>query len=246
MRRLDWQVRLGLFLAGVSAVVYLVHFLIFEDFHHIAIYLVGDIAFVPMEVLLVTVVIHEMLSRREKQAKLRKLNMVVGAFFSEVGTPLLHSLARFDAASAEAGPKLLVSADWSRGEFSTARRFFKQHEHDIDARSGDLEGLKVLLRERRDFLLRLLENPNLLEHETFTELLWAVFHLTEELGYRADLKALPDSDLKHLAGDIRRAYGSLVAEWLAYMEHLKADYPYLFSLALRTNPFDERASAVVS
>jgi hypothetical protein len=26
------------------------------------------------------------------------------------------------------------------------------------------------------------------------------------------------------------------------MEHLKKEYPYLFSLALRTNPFDPEAS----
>jgi hypothetical protein len=27
------------------------------------------------------------------------------------------------------------------------------------------------------------------------------------------------------------------------MRHLKKEYPYLFSLAVRTNPFDEHASA---
>jgi hypothetical protein len=29
------------------------------------------------------------------------------------------------------------------------------------------------------------------------------------------------------------------------MKHLKADYPYLFSLAVRTNPFDANASVEV-
>jgi hypothetical protein len=29
------------------------------------------------------------------------------------------------------------------------------------------------------------------------------------------------------------------------MEHLKNDYPYLFSLAVRTNPFDPNASVEV-
>jgi hypothetical protein len=37
----------------------------------------------------------------------------------------------------------------------------------------------------------------------------------------------------------------LVREWLSHMEHLKVDYPYLFSLAVRTNPFDPNASAEV-
>jgi hypothetical protein len=29
------------------------------------------------------------------------------------------------------------------------------------------------------------------------------------------------------------------------MKHLKADYPYLFSLAMRTNPFDSQATIQV-
>jgi len=46
-------------------------------------------------------------------------------------------------------------------------------------------------------------------------------------------------------GTSQRVYGLLVPEWLAYMKHLKKNYPYLFSLAMRTNPFDADASVVV-
>lgn len=48
-----------------------------------------------------------------------------------------------------------------------------------------------------------------------------------------------------LGGDIRRTYSRIVLEWLHYMEHLKEDYPYLFSLAMRTNPFDPEAKVEV-
>ena len=54
-----------------------------------------------------------------------------------------------------------------------------------------------------------------------------------------------ESDYTHLAGDMKRVFTLLVYEWLAYMKHLKDNYPYLFSLAMRTNPFDETASPVV-
>lgn len=37
----------------------------------------------------------------------------------------------------------------------------------------------------------------------------------------------------------------LAVSLVAYMKHLKEDYPYLFSLAVRTNPFDPNASAEV-
>jgi hypothetical protein len=99
---------------------------------------------------------------------------------------------------------------------------------------------------KRKFLLALLENPNLLEHETFTELLRAVFHLMDELDHREDLTQLPRADYLHLSSDTARAYGLLIQEWLKYMQHLMNNYPYLFSLALRMNPFDPEARVEIS
>jgi hypothetical protein len=58
MKHLRWQVLLGLALVALSTLFYFIHFLIFRDAHHIFIYMVGDIAFVPVEVLLVTLIIH--------------------------------------------------------------------------------------------------------------------------------------------------------------------------------------------
>jgi hypothetical protein len=88
-------------------------------------------------------------------------------------------------------------------------------------------------------------NPNLLEHEAFTETLRAVLHLREELLSREELSGLPDSDMAHIAGDIRRAYVLITQQWLEYMKHLKDSCPYLFSHAMRTNPFDKEASPIV-
>ena len=115
----------------------------------------------------------------------------------------------------------------------------------MDYQRGDLESLKNFLVKKRAFLLALLENQNLLEHESFTDLLWAVFHLTEELEGRINLKNLAVTDYEHICGDIQRAYRQLISQWLFYMRHLKADYPYLFSLAMRTNPFDSQATIQV-
>ena len=48
-----------------------------------------------------------------------------------------------------------------------------------------------------------------------------------------------------LAADISRAYTLLVHQWLDHMKYLYHHYPYLFSLAMRTNPFDKEASPIV-
>lgn len=241
----SWQIILGLILIVLSAIFYFIHYLVFHDPHHIFIYLLGDIAFVPIEVLLVTLIIHKMLSAREKRALLHKMNMVIGTFFNEVGRELIQNLSAFNPYIDTLNQDFKHMKEWSESKFDQIHNHLKKSDYTIESRKDDLKHLKQYLMGKREFLLRLLANPNLLEHDSFTNLLWAVFHLTDELAHRDKISRLPDSDLKHLAGDIKRVYILLISEWLDYMHHLKDHYPYLFSLAVRTNPFDYDASPVV-
>jgi hypothetical protein len=246
MRRFQWQILLGLSLLFASLVLYLVHYALFRDAHHIFIYLIGDLAFLPIEVLLVTIVIHELLEGRDRRARMEKLNMVIGSFFSEVGTGLLTYLSDFDPNLESIRKDLIVTGDWPEQEFSGLHNRLRGYEYGVRIHDIPLEELRTYLVSRRGFLLALLENQNLLEHESFTDLLWATFHLTDELSHRQNLSQLPETDLAHLASDAQRVYTFLVHQWLDYMKHLKEMYPYLFSLAMRTNPFDQNASVIVT
>ena len=246
MKRLSWPILLGLSLVVLSILLYLIHFAIFRDGHHIFIYMVGDIAFVPIEVLLVTIIIHRLLSEREKRARLEKLNMVIGAFFSSVGTRLLTYFSDFDPELGSIRKQLIVTDDWSEQEFLSVSQRLKGYDYKIDIHRVALEDLRTFLVEKKDLLLRLLENPTLLEHESFTELLRAVFHLSDELENRDDVTKLPDTDYQHLANDMKRAYVLLAREWVDYVKYLKGNYPYLFSLCMRMNPFDLEASPLVT
>jgi hypothetical protein len=245
MKRFRWQIIFGISLITLSAILYLSQILIFERPKDTFFYIFQDLAFVPISVLVVTLIIDQLLRMREKRAILKKMNMVIGAFFSEVGTELLKSFLDFDVHYEKIRGNLIVTNDWSSQEFSTVKKSLKVYDYKIESQKGDLAALKIFLTGKREFLLGLLENPNLLEHESFTDLLWAVFHLTEELECRIDPKKLSNTDYAHLSGDIKRAYVLLISEWLAYMKHLKDNYPYLFSLAVRTNPFDPNATPEV-
>ncbi|MBD3296258.1 MAG: hypothetical protein GF392_02705 [Candidatus Omnitrophica bacterium] len=242
MKRIfNWKVAMGLALTGLSAALYYIHYFVFRDSHHIFIYLVGDIAFVPVEVLIVTLIIHNLLEKREKSALLNKMNMLIGAFFSEAGNRLLEALSDLDPGISVLKPGLKPGEDWQKKDFIAAKESVRGHECKVAPGAGELSLIRDILRSKRSFLMSLLANPMLLEHDSFTDLLWAVFHLTEELDKRKDLSDLPGEDLEHLINDIKRAYRALLTEWLDYMAHLQSAYPYLFSLARRTNPFDDEA-----
>ena len=244
MKQKKWEIYLGLGLGVISLTTYYIQDLIFHDTRIILSDILLQIAFLPIYILLSTIVIDSLLSRREKGQRVKKLNMVIGAFFSECGVELLQSLSKFDRTSEETA-RLILLDDWPQ-KVARMKKWLGKNGFQMNSRNGELEGLKTILVKKRDFLLRMLENPNLFEHETFTELLWAAFHLTEELASRKDLKHLSDADYHHFSGDIERAYGLLILEWLAYMMHLKEDYPFLFSFAARTNPFDTDAQAEIS
>jgi hypothetical protein len=244
--RLDrFQVILIASLICASCALYALHFLIFWDAHHIFIYMLGDIAVMPIEVLVVTLIIHRMLQMRERDALMTKLNMVIGAFFSEMGITLIQTFSTVDLSVDTIREEILTGHDWSDSRVERAKAKLETYYPDVEIGMCNLPVLKAFLLGKREFMLRLLENPNLLEHETFTDLLWAVSHLQEELYFREDFSVLPKSDLAHLTLDIKRAYILLLKEWVVYMRHLKRNYPYLFSLAVRLNPFDDGASVVV-
>lgn len=246
-RFFPWMVSLSLGLVAASAMTYTIHYLIFRDPHHIFIYMMGDMGSLFLDVLLVILFIERLLSRREKKVLMEKLNMVIGTFFSEVGLGLLNRFSSFVENSEDLGKELNIKPDWNRKDFRNTVSATQAFPYNIRIYSENLVELRDLLVQKRAIMVRLLQNPNLLEHEQFTDLLWAVFHLTEELEFRGDkLKVLPSSDYKHIAGDMERAYSRLTGQWISYTAHLKESYPFLFSLAARINPMNPQASPIIT
>lgn len=186
-----------------------------------------------------------LLSRRDEQARLQKIQMVTGLFFSELGTRLLKMCIAMDRESEAKRGDLAGIGKWNERDFLERERNFFHYSYKVQLEKVDLTEIKSILDRKADFLLRLLENPLVAEQGTFSELLRAVFHLKDELLNRPSLSELPKPDCRHLEGDIGRIYTLIMREWLGSMRYLKVHYPYLFSLAVRTNPFDPLASVVV-
>jgi hypothetical protein len=245
MKRLNWQLFLVVFLLGLSAFFYLLQIELFHKLEDTAFYFFQDLAFVPIQVLLVTLIINQVLAVREKKSTLKKLNMIIGVFYNEIGTPLLKYFYRLEPRAEEIKKNLWVQDHWSKQQFTKSSKLFKRYKYQVEIRLDLLEEMRAFLMAKREMMLRLLENPNLLEHDAFTDMMLAVFHLHDELASREALNGLPEKDLAHLSGDIKRAMQWVVSEWLLYLRHLQESYPYLYSLEVRKNPFDPEASPII-
>lgn len=240
MVHIPWQVRLGILLICCSILVYLTKLTVIDNLSGTVEYIFNSLGFLFINVLLVTLVINELLSRRARNARLEKLNMVIGIFFTEVGNDLLKRIIHADPDGHSFGPSFILHG-LDRPDEPAMKKAVSGHRFVVDYTRINFMEIQDFLQQKRNFLLRLIENPVMLEHQSFTTLLQAVFHLTAELCHREDPSCLPQSDQIHLAGDISRVYRALTYEWIFYMGYLHRNYPYLFSLAVRTNPFDPSA-----
>ncbi len=220
----------------VSLTLYGADYVLLGSAKDLTIWFLGNLAFLPIYVIIVTLMIERVLKERERQSIMRKLNMVIGVFFSEVGNRLLKELSEYVVSCEKLRGHLLIDGTWTEREFSSTLEYLRKNDIKIESNRCEKLHLKMFLVEKRGFLVSLIENQTLLEHEEFTDLLWAVFHLVEELAARDTFENMPQSDIDHINGDIKRVFGHLSREWVMYMQHLKYDYPYLFSLAVRLNP----------
>ena len=229
----------------ISLALYGIDFTFLGNLREISTSFLGNLAFLPLYVIIVTLMFEKVLRERERQSVMRKLNMVIGVFFSEVGNRLLKEISGYCVSCTELKRHFQVNGSWKETDFLEALEFLRHSDVKINLDTANLPCLKQFMVGKRSFLVSLLENQNLLEHEEFTDLLWSVFHVCEELEARDSFDHMPQSDIDHINGDIKRVFGYLSREWVMYMQHLKQDYPYLFSLAIRLNPMVDSPDPVV-
>ena len=233
----DWMKKLITTLLLISAAFYSIHYAIFKDPMFILRYVIAQLGFTPISVILVTMILNKLIGKREKLQRIKKLNMVIGVFFSEAGTDFLKRFLTYDNNSQELIKRFEKVKNWDETKYKEIGNYISENRFEMAVDRSNIQELKETVVGKRQFLLALLENPNLLEHESFTELLWALFHMAEELDARKGFDDMDSDDFDHISNDLKRAYCQLVSQWILYMKHLKEDYPYLYSFALRTNPY---------
>ncbi|MFD3157800.1 hypothetical protein ACFIJ5_13170 [Haloimpatiens sp. FM7330] len=242
MKKRKDQIILGIILLITSALLYALNYAIFRDVHHIFMFMTEDLAFIPIEILVVTLIIDRLIEHREKKNMFNKLNMIIGIFFDEIGNDVLKIFTKVDPNIEKTRRQYIINNKWMDGDYKKILKDAKDYVYRINIKDIDLKEFTELIWRKRDFFIRLLQNQVLLEHETFTELLQAMIHLQDELKNRRKFGELTKEDIEHLRHDMERVYGFLSYEWLVYMRYLQNEYPYLFMTALINNPYDNRES----
>lgn len=249
--RLSWKAKFSILMVILIIIIYGSNYLVLGDAEHIISYIWTHLGFIPVDILIVAFLLDEIIERKEKEAMLEKLDMLMSTFFSEVGNELISQLSAVNKYQTNT-ENLKSIKNWNEQDFDNKLTELKNTTVDFSAdiplekREEFLENLRVLLTSKREFIINLINNPNLLEKEEFTGLINAILHLDEELEHRKDLGLVTDADFGHLNGDMQRVYDKLIHEWVYYLKYLHKHYPYMIALIIRTNPFDKDANVYVN
>lgn len=245
-----WKIKFSILMVILIIIIYGSNYLVLGDGEHIISYVWTHLGFIPVDILVVAFLLDEIIERKEKEAILEKLDMLMSTFFSEVGNELISQLS--SANKYKTNTEYLKSIkNWDDKDYENKLKELKNATIDFQAdipledREEFLRNLSDLLVSKREFIINLINNPNLLEKEEFTGLINAILHLDEELEHRKDLSLVTDADFAHLNGDMHRVYNKLIHEWVYYLRYLNKHYPYMIALIIRTNPFDEDAQVYV-
>jgi len=235
---MKWELKLSIALLSISVFFYIINYLTFHDTTFIEKYILVQLGFLPISVLLVSVMLNSLMKRRAQQERREKLNIVVGSFFAEYGKDLLRYITKYDPhAESLAREVMHIEEMDEEKEIKEVKEKLKARKYTINMEKMNLQELKKFLMENREFSVNLLDNPVILEHETFTDLLWNVLHVTEELRKVYDFSSLSEEDRKDIHGDIENLYALLAYEWVNYVQYLRDAYPHIFVYETKTNPF---------
>ena len=229
-----------IFFSVLSIVLLIIHHWIFhENGYWASFLLLHEIALMPLEFVVVTLGLEQILELTNKRENQAKISMIESVFFSESGSDMLRYLFSCDADKdiEEIRSIMDVQRDWSAKQIRQARAAVKNITYEVDSSKIDFFGLHYHLSTRHSYFLKVIENPALSGHERFTELLLHIYHLWEELECRTDLYNLPPDDREYLCKAVNAVYKELAIEWMQNATDLLLHQPERLHHVIRTNPF---------
>lgn len=229
--------QLILLLLCASALLYAIHYLIFRDLHHLAIFGLHELAFVPLEVILVTLGLDQLVEKTHREEARSKVSIIETLYFNESGGTMLRYLTSFDPDAARLRELLQVTEDWHSSDFRQAIRQLKSYPFLLDLDRIDFFGLHYHLSQRHEYYRSMLENPALTQSEAFTEMIMKIYLLWEELDGRTNLYQLPEKDRNYLAELLHEIYRELTEYWLDNVYNHSIHNRFRLHRAVESNPF---------
>lgn len=228
MKKIRYYFVISFILIALSAVMFLIHYLVFGQALNTAYYSLMNLCFIPINSLVVTIILEKFIDYRAKKDRIEKINMLVGIFFTEVGGKLMHLIIDSD----KDAKNYITNFE----DLNNIKKCLNEYDYKVDMNNIDLCLIKNILLDNNNLFVTLISNENVFQHQIFTDLLMSVVHLRDEIIFMEKDDNL-ELNINHLENDVIRVYKNISIQWISYLEYLNKSYPFLYNNAIRVNPF---------
>ena len=157
-----WKIKFSLLMVVLIIIIYGSNYLVLGDAEHIISYIWTHLGFIPVDILVVAFLLDEIIERKEKEAMLEKLDMLMSTFFSEVGNEMINQLSHANKYKAST-ENLKSIKNWDEKDYDLKLEELKNTSIDFQAdispenREEFLENLRNLLVDKREFIINLIK-----------------------------------------------------------------------------------------
>ncbi|WP_187115833.1 hypothetical protein, partial [Paraclostridium sordellii] len=173
MKKIRYYFVISFILIALSAVMFLIHYLVFGQALNTAYYSLMNLCFIPINSLVVTIILEKLIDYRAKKDRIEKINMLVGIFFTEVGGKLMHLIIDSD----KDAKNYITNFE----DLNNIKKCLNEYDYKVDMNNIDLCSIKNILLENNNLFVTLISNENVFQHQIFTDLLMSVVHLRDEI-----------------------------------------------------------------
>lgn len=238
-------VRGNLFFLGcglvLSSIMYFIHYLFFSNIYETLSSIILSIAYVPIGIIYQTYIINIILEKRDLLTSKKKINIIIGSFYYEVGIDIISILTKGDNNIEAIREYTIIKSDWVEPDFERLKVLLENHYCDLDISKIQIENIYEILDSKDEFILNLMTNVSINDCDDFNELLITMLHLRDEFQGKYYNGELKNCEANYIKKDLCKAYRYLIIQWIDYIKSLKEYYPFLYEKALKSSPFDNRS-----
>ena len=216
-----------LVLSMISGCIYGLQVLLFHDLRNRELYIMQDLAFIRISIAITTVVVGNIVARRSREIMLhytQELN-VRTMFFSDIGRILMKKI------NAISEPSIPVYSGKGMS-VQKQQEIIRSTAAAVHTDRDTYEFIRAFLNEKKQDLITLSGNNNLMDQDDFTQLLGGLFHLLDEFSLRGSFEELSESDISHMNDDFARVLILLGTNLAASAEFQRKHFPDFYQKAI--------------
>lgn len=220
----------------ISTIIYFFHYIIFGDLRQTLSGIILSLGYVPIGIIYQELIVDKILDKKQKLNSIEKINVIIGAFYNEVGNSLINILSKGDKKIDIVREEINVNSNWSNEKFQNLIELLKVNTCEIDINKIDIRKIVKLLNHKDTLIINLMINQNIKEYKGFIQLLIVLIYLRDQLQFVTSMESVDDFKYKTIKEEVCKSYNILLIQWVLYIKELKdIDYD-LFLKVINNSP----------